>query len=462
MKRRDFLRRAGIASAAAAIPCYPAARLFAAHDGYTGPLYLMIDAIGAWDPTSFCDPKGYATGQSSGRINNYPRSKIGKVGNIRYAPPPDEFLKVRPGTSTPGPFFDPALYSNKQFFEKYYQDLLIVNGIDVGTIAHSDGARTTWGGELGRSGYPTFAALVAGVLTPSWDIPFIANGGYTEAAGLVVPVRLNSKNSSALFEIAYPNRAAASSSTSQQYLTDPMASLVRAAGASRHQALLGVQRLPRLRTAINRLIETRAGDGHLKALANNLATVRERPASFFNGRSQARDLYRQGRIALAAYETGVSATAHLSMRGFDTHVDHDERHYPRLMDLLQGIDAILQEAEDRGLREQIVLVVGSDFGRTNAYNDEGGKDHWPITSMMFMGNSENAIRGNRVIGQTTNRHRAIKVDRNTLVADPSDSNANATRLKPAHIHHSLRALAGVDRSTAADLYGLGAEELQLF
>ncbi len=450
MKRRDFLKLSGIAGAGTTMPFYPATKLFAAHDGYTGPLYLMIDARGAWDPTSFCDPKGYVAGQTNPRVNNYPRASIGQIGNIRYAPPPDSFLS------------NTNLYSAKAFFETYYQKLLVINGIDVGTTSHSDGRRTTWGGELRRTGYPNFAALVAAVQAPARDIPFLANGGYDNTADLVVPVRLNSNGIDALFEISYPTRANPQSASSGQYFSSQVENLIKTSSAARQQSLLNNQRLPRLKTAINDLINTRLTDGHLKDLANNFAAVAEKPSSFFNGRGRARDLYRQGRIALAAYETGVSATAHLSISGFDTHSDHDNRHYPRLMDLLQGIDAILQEAAERGLSDKIVLVMGSDFGRTNKYNSDNGKDHWPITSMMLMGNSQQIISGNRVIGATTNAHRAIKIDRNTFTADPNNTNPNSIKLTPAHIHRSLRRLAGVDQSPAAFDFSVGGEDLNLF
>jgi len=225
---------------------------------------------------------------------------------------------------------------------------------------------------------------------------------------------------------------------------------------------LNDQRLPRIKNAISKLINTRQTNGHLKDLANNFATVAEKPLSFFNGRDRARHLYRQGRIALAAYETGVSATAHLSLNGFDTHFDHDNRQYTRLMDLLQGIDAILQEAAERGLSDKIVLVMGSDFGRTNKYNSANGKDHWPITSMMLMGNSQQIIGGNRVIGATSNTHKAIKIDRNTFAADPNNTNPNSIKLTPAHIHRSLRRLASVDQSPAAFDFAVGGVDLNLF
>ncbi|NOX43498.1 MAG: DUF1501 domain-containing protein [Gammaproteobacteria bacterium] len=448
MKRREFLKLTSAAGVAATLPFYPSTKLFAAHENYAGPLYLMIDAVGGWDPTSFCDPKGPP-------INKY-TTPIGQVPNspIRYAPPPDSFL-----TNT-------SLYTNKQFFETHFQKLLIINGINVGTVAHSDGRRTSWSGELQKTNYPSFGALVASMLAPERDIPFIANGGYTNTADLVVPVRLNSQGVSALFEIAFPNRVNPTSATSTQYFSNQVESLINTSSVARQQALLNQQRLPRIKNAISSLLGTKQLNGHLKDLAVNLSdtiTNPEKPLSFFNNRKKAHELYQQGRIALATYETEVTAAAHISMRGFDTHSDHDTRHYPLLMDYLQGVDAILQEAADRGLSDRLVVIMGSDFGRTNKYNDNNfGKDHWPITSMMLIGNINQQIQGNRVIGATTSDHKALKVDRNTLAVDTNNSNPNAITLTPAHIHRALRRLAGVDQSAAAIDFAIGGEDINLF
>ena len=118
------------------------------------------------------------------------------------------------------------------------------------------------------------------------------------------------------------------------------------------------------------------------------------------------------------------------------------------MDLLQAVDAILEEAALPAfdMADQLVLSMGSDFGRTNKYNAGAGKDHWPITSMMFMGNSQQVIRGNRVIGQTTDDHKAIKIDPVTLAPDLNDYNPNSVRITPAHIHRAIRNLAGMQNS----------------
>ena len=448
MKRREFIKLTGIATASA--PFFTSTRLFAAHDGYTGPLYLMIDANGGWDTTSFCDPKGYTAGQTTPRINNYPSESIGQIGNLRYAPPPDSFI----GNTN--------LYSTQKFFEKYFQKLLIINGINTGTNSHTDGRRVSWSGELGKIGYPNIGAVIASSLASGRSLPFLINGGYNETADLVSGIRLENRNINSLYEIGYPNRVNPDSNTSEQYFSANIENLIKSAGTARSQALLNNQRLPRIRESINDLINSRQDSGHIKNMIDNLASTTEKPLSFFNGRKKAQELYRQGRIALSGYQTGVTAAAHLSLSGFDTHDNHDSKHYPRLMDFLQAIDSILDEAADRGLSDRIVLIIGSDFGRTNEYNVDLGKDHWPITSMMFIGNSQQIITGNRVIGATTSRQKPIKIDRNTFVPDTNNTNTNSIELAPAHIHRALRKLAGVEQNSASLEFSLGGESLNLF
>jgi hypothetical protein len=57
--------------------------------------------------------------------------------------------------------------------------------------------------------------------------------------------------------------------------------------------------------------------------------------------------------------------------------------------------------------------------------------------MMAMGAG---IRGNRVVGGTDERHRALKVNPTTLLPD-----ASGIVLRPEHVHHALRRLAGIDQ-----------------
>src|SRR5690606_6238379 len=119
------------------------------------------------------------------------------------------------------------------------------------------------------------------------------------------------------------------------------------------------------------------------------------------------------------------------------HGNHDNNHLPRLTQLWDGVDYIIEEAERQGVSDQVVIVVGSDFGRTPHYNDGNGKDHWSITSMILMGAG---IKGNRTIGETDPEHRTLKIDPNTLQP------GGQMDLEPGHVHWELRKLVGIESS----------------
>ncbi|MFV2056335.1 MAG: DUF1501 domain-containing protein, partial [Thiohalomonadales bacterium] len=121
-----------------------------------------------------------------------------------------------------------------------------------------------------------------------------------------------------------------------------------------------------------------------------------------------------------------------------------------------------EEARSLGLEDKLVITMGSDFGRTNKYNDGAGKDHWPIGSMMFIAKSR--ISGNRIVGATDEQFKALKIDPATLAVDKNNSNPNAVRITPAHIHRSLRRLAGVEveLGEAATKFPLKGSDIELF
>ena len=144
MKRRDFLQLT--ATAGGMLMC-GGVRLALAQQNFSGPFWLFVEASGGWDPTSFCDPKGFGLGVN-GDINNYDPNDIGTAGNIRYAPPPDSFAN------------DPNLFSNQDFFDAHFQRLLVLNGINYGTNSHSVGRTASWTGSRALN-YPSIAALIA-------------------------------------------------------------------------------------------------------------------------------------------------------------------------------------------------------------------------------------------------------------------------------------------------------------
>jgi hypothetical protein len=417
MERRDFLKLASMAGLGVVAGGSLAGHAAAA-DPYTGPLWIFVHAGGGWDPTHFCDPKPTASLNDPDRMTNY--TDVLPFGNLQVAP----------------------VGTNAEFFQKHYQRLMVINGIDTGTNSHDAGTRATWCGTL-TEGRPALAALLAGAYAPTSPLAFISSGGY-DYTGSVVPVT-RVPDTGTLARIAYPNRINPGDENTQMFHTDTTVERIAAAREERHKSKLALQRLPRLRQSMSTLYTSRLGQNELKQLIQFL------PEQFSNN-----GLARQGQVAIAAYRAGICVSANLSIGGFDTHGEHDQNHIPRLSEMFTGVDAIMTFAEAAGVADKVIIVMGSDFGRTPGYNMGNGKDHWNITSMMMMGPG---IPGNRVIGKTDARHGPLTIDPNTLQESPS-----GIRITPAHIHKALRKLGGVDTSEVAAPFPLTEveEDLPLF
>ena len=420
MKRRDFMRLT--ATTGGMLAC-GGVQMALAQQAFNGPFWLFIEANGGWDPTSFCDPKGFGLGVN-GDINNYDQNDIGQIGNLRYAPPPDSFAN------------DTTMFRNQDFFEAHYQRMVVINGINHGTNSHEVGRTASWTGSRALN-YPSIGALIASEEAADLALPMVANSSRqsSKTNGLIPRTIVRGGDLNAIREVAYPNRT--SVSQTNQYHSDGARSLVDTASAARRQRQLADQRLLRLQRALS---------GHDAARNRDVAALRNfvdglsatsAPNSYVNSRGSARGLFNQAQTAFAAFEAGAAATAQLDLGGFDTHDDHDARHYPRLMDYLAAVDNIITDATARGFGDNLIIVMGSDFGRTNKYNNDNGKDHWSHTSMMVWGAPAH-FQGDRVVGATDDLQRSLRVNPNSLAIDN-----NGVEITPEYTHQALRSLAGI-------------------
>ena len=424
MKRRDFMRMT--ASASGMLVCGGVQMALAQQSG--GPYWLLIEANGGWDPTSFCDPKGSGLGVN-GDINNYDQGDIASAGNIQYAPPPYSFEN------------DTTLFRNSDFFDAHFQRLVVINGINYGTNSHTVGRTASWTGTRSLN-YPSIAPLVASELGADLSLPFVASSSTesTRTNGLVPRTLISGGDLNAIREIAYPNRT--NVFQNNQYHSDNARALIDAAGAARRQRQIAEQRLLRLRAALSEHDAARNRDvSSLRNFASALESTSS-PSSYVNSRSQARNMFNQAQTAFAAFEAGAAQAAQIRMGGFDTHDDHDARHYPRLMDYLAAVDNIITDAVARGIADNLIIVMGSDFARTNKYNEDNGKDHWSHTSMMVWA-APPFVSGNRVVGATNDLQISEPVNPTTLAID-----SNGVELTPEYIHQALRRLAGIDQNPA--------------
>ncbi|HWB77124.1 MAG TPA: DUF1501 domain-containing protein [Nannocystaceae bacterium] len=438
MDRRDFLKIASCTGLSVVAPTAfggpgVASKPRVSFEPYTGTLVVTVSAGGGWDPTSFCDPKGAKSESDPNPMNgSYLSEEIATAGNIRYAPLP--FTSLYQDTANQ----QMLTYDMTTFFEKYYQRLTVINGMDVMTNGHDEGQRTTFSGRLAE-GHPSFAAFAAGAFGKEQPMAYLAFGGYAETAGIAPRVRAGGDTVGVLSRLAYPTRQDPMDENSG-FHHQKVQELIDASQAGRDQALATNQGLPKIRNAINAMFTARSGSNELKRLQEFLPPADQ----LQNG------LKGQAQIVCAAYKAGICISAGLETGGFDTHGNHDQDHIPNLLNLLEGVDFLMDEAERQGIADKIMVIVGSDFGRTPYYNGGNGKDHWNVSSMMIMGPG---IPGNRVIGTTNEEHQAIGVT-TSLTADTSET---ARRIHPGDVHYALRRVLGLEGSELDAMFPLDLE-----
>ena len=125
--------------------------------------------------------------------------------------------------------------------------------------------------------------------------------------------------------------------------------------------------------------------------------------------------------------------------------------------LTDSVDFLWDYAELHGVADRLVVVMGSDFGRTNFYNDAEGKDHWPIGSFIVM--EKNQPWTDRAVGETDALHFAHRISPSTLQRD----DYKGALIHPRHVHKALRRYLGVENSEGSRRFPFhGTEDILLF
>ena len=66
--------------------------------------------------------------------------------------------------------------------------------------------------------------------------------------------------------------------------------------------------------------------------------------------------------------------------GWDTHTENFDRLATKLPEVDKGIAALIDDLKDKGLYEDTMIVVATEFGRTPKINVNTGRDHYPRPS----------------------------------------------------------------------------------
>lgn len=450
MDRRRFLKIAGLAGLSVMAPL-GLREGNASQDKYAGPFWIMINAGGGWDPTITFDPKGGKSGDRTTVNQSYTPGEITSSGNIPHAP-----TALVPGGVVAASCAD--------FFGAYHDRIMVLNGLDTSTNSHDSGSRTVWSGQLAE-GYPSFAALAAAKALQSVDLPmaYLSNGGYDATGGLLPLTRLG--GTGAIQRLAYPNLRDPNDPESALYHTQATASRIAAAQAARLQAMQGRQSLSSVHSAMGSLYLARESNGGLASLgealkgkelvrAEDVPKLAAIPDGNRNEVDDAVRLMQQAQMALFAFKAGVAVSANLDIGGFDTHNNNDDQQTSQQMQILVALEYLYGQLDAMGLADKTYVLVGSDFGRTPFYNEDDGKDHWNITSMLLSGPK---IPGNIVIGATDGEFKPKTVNTKTLKAD-----GTGIRIEPRHVHAELRRIAGITGTELDTQFPLTGETLRLF
>ena len=106
-------------------------------------------------------------------------------------------------------------------------------------------------------------------------------------------------------------------------------------------------------------------------------------------------------LARRLVEAGARCVT-LGFGGWDYHDNAMRRSRSEFPLVDQGVSALVQDLHDRGLDQDVSVVVWGEFGRTPKINKIGGRDHWPNGCALLAGGG---MRTGQAIG-VTDRHAA--------------------------------------------------------
>lgn len=102
-------------------------------------------------------------------------------------------------------------------------------------------------------------------------------------------------------------------------------------------------------------------------------------------------------VARRLIEAGVRCVS-LSFSRWDWHGGNFTRGRQDMPMLDQALSALIEDMENRGMLDDVSVVVWGEFGRTPKINANAGRDHWPRVSCALLAGG--GMRHGQVIGQT--------------------------------------------------------------
>ncbi|HKE19937.1 MAG TPA: DUF1501 domain-containing protein [Kofleriaceae bacterium] len=406
--RRDVVL-GGLAGAAAL--SLPRLRVPRADEPRPARNLLIVLAAGGWDTTYALDPKPGIDGV------DVPAGAVTAYGDLDL-------------------WTDASRPAVTAFFDAYAAMTAVVRGISIRSIAHPECKKRMLTGTA-SSARPDLGAICAHELGRDLPLPYLILGDEAFTGPLAASAgRVGLTNQiTALLDPAqaYPAPSGAPYAQPAFVPSADDEAAIRSfvsARAEREKAVRGALGYNRARI-----------DDFLDSLERS---DRLRPyAGGFGGRGRNLKLEDQAALAAQVVEQGISRAVMLDSRlQWDTHTQNEDQSgfhdalFASLHGLLDDLAARPGAGTGASLLDETVVVAISEMSRTPRLNAQGGKDHWPVTSMLVMGAG---VRGSRALGGTTDSVEAASVDLATgQVVD------GGTTLQTENVIAGLLELVGVE------------------
>lgn len=368
---------------------------------------IFVFAQGGWDPT-----RVFATEFNNTAVSMESGAELNQMGDLTWVS-----HSARPSVDA--------------FFESHYLDSLIINGVQVRSIAHEICTSLLFTGGVSGDA-PDWATRIASETSRALAIPHLVLGGPSFAGDLgAMVVRTGASNQ--LEDVLNrsildrSNEDLPTLSTPSQDVLDRY--IQQRVHAKANQAHYGadLQLSSAYRTAMDNAME----------LKNRRHTMTFTSGSLSNQLSCAVDALAKGvsRCASVVY-TGNNGL------GWDSHADNDATQSSLFEGLFGGLNQLMHQlnvrVDEQGARllDNTTVVVCSEMGRTAGLNATNGKDHWPFTSLMVLGAG---ITGNRVLGGWDAGYQGQRID--LFTGERTDT---GQVLSIESVGAGLLALAGLD------------------
>ncbi len=359
-------------------------------------------------------------------------------------------LDPKPGLDTvDAPEGDTKLYGNLPIFahesrpnvDRFFTDFgnltAVVNGVEVSSIAHPECTKRILTG-TNRETNPDVGAIAGFELGSELPIPYfiLSNAAFTGSLA------------------ASSGRAGATNQIVD--LLHETSTLIPGAGTKRfqptdHESSLIARYLEQRRTTDK---QQRGTLGHNRrqfedyelsvTRANRLYDFRDS----FGRRGVQLDIHQQLDLSVKLLEGEVcKAVITNDPSPWDSHTDNTVQGMLH-ENLYASLHTLASDLERKNLMDNTLVLVLSEMSRTPRLNQDGGKDHWPVTSSLLFGGG---VAGGRAHGASTDTVEAAKIDHKT-----GELSESGTALRTENLMAGVLELLDIDSAS----YFPRAEPLQ--